>query len=202
MRRRIFEFVLLTAMLAACIGACTLIVQKSHARRDVLLADMAAKEKLIGEIVQSTTGAAVVQEKIAALQATLNTFSHRLAEPGEIDALLERLTRAAAANSLTVESVKRISPTPTADFVEQPIVLKLTGDFRHFYAFLLTLEKQPKLVRITQLTLKKSETRDGGATATIGFSVYARPIVQAATPATQPAADAWAGLEFNPGNDQ
>ena len=38
---------------------------------------------------------------------------------------------------------------------EQPISVKLEGDFRGFYGFLQALETRPRIMRIKKLSLKK-----------------------------------------------
>ena len=49
------------------------------------------------------------------------------------------------------------------------------GDFNGFYAFLLQLEKLPRITRVSQMKLEKISERDGEMTAQLTLSIFFEP---------------------------
>ena len=55
------------------------------------------------------------------------------------------------------------------------IQLSLAGDFNGFYAFLLQLEKLPRITRVSQMKLEKIDERDGEMQAQMTLSIFFEP---------------------------
>jgi hypothetical protein len=53
--------------------------------------------------------------------------------------------------------------------------LSLSGDFNGYYAFLLQLEKLPRITRVTQMKLEKINDRDGEMQAQLTLSIFFEP---------------------------
>ena len=62
---------------------------------------------------------------------------------------------------------------PGGSRAEQPIEMKLEGNFMGFYAFLLALENQPRIMRIRKMNLTKPEkSPEGTMHATFEMIVF------------------------------
>ena len=56
---------------------------------------------------------------------------------------------------------------------EQPILMHLEGDFEGFYSFLQSLERQPRIMRISRMDLGKSKNgKNGYIHANFDMSVF------------------------------
>jgi hypothetical protein len=53
--------------------------------------------------------------------------------------------------------------------------MNLAGDFKGFYAFLLQLEKLPRITRVSQMKLEKIDDREGEMTAQMTLSIFFEP---------------------------
>ena len=63
--------------------------------------------------------------------------------------------------------------TENSEQAEQPIVVQLMGDFRGFYAFLLALENQPRIMRIRTINMeKKDKCPPGHISAEFEMSIF------------------------------
>jgi type IV pilus assembly protein PilO len=166
------ELLFLTVMLG--LFGCTyfMVFRKANAKRENLKAEIAKKQKSLADLKRSTAGIDDLARKIDELQQAITFFESKLPKEKEMDEILDSLSRLASANSLTTKTIKTLKSEAAASYREQPIQMSVSGDFNGFYAFLLQLEKLPRLTRITQLKLDKIQDRDGEAQATITLSIF------------------------------
>lgn len=184
-----FREILFLAVMLGLFG-CTyfMVFKKANARRADLRAEISKKQKSLADLKRSTSGIDDLARKIEELQQAIAFFESKLPKEKEIDDILESLSRLASANSLTTKTVKTLKPEAAANYREQPIQMSVSGDFNGFYAFLLQLEKLPRLTRVTQLKLDKIQDHDGEAQATITLSIFfeaARPEASVAALTTE-----------------
>jgi type IV pilus assembly protein PilO len=153
---------------------CTyfMVFRKANAKRENLKAEISKKQKALADLRRSTSGVEDLARKIDELQQAITFFESKLPKEKEIDEILDSLSRLASANSLTTKTIKTLKAETAANYREQPIQMSVAGDFNGFYAFLLQLEKLPRLTRITQMKLDKIQDRDGEAQATITLSIF------------------------------
>jgi type IV pilus assembly protein PilO len=182
------EILFLTVMLG--LFGCTyfMVFKKANAKREDLKAQIARKQKALADLRRSTTGVEDLARKIDELQQAITFFESKLPKEKEIDDILDSLSRLASANSLTTKTIKTLKQETAANFHEQPIQMSVAGDFNGFYAFLLQLEKLPRLTRITQMKLDKITDRDGETQATITLSIFfeaSKPDVSVAAVSTE-----------------
>lgn len=56
--------------------------------------------------------------------------------------------------------------------MEQPLELTMEGGFRGFYEFLIRLEKLPRITRIPDMRIRRSDSVDGEMKAEFTLSIY------------------------------
>ncbi len=102
------------------------------------------------------------QREIGALEEAISRLEAKLPSKKEIDKVLRETWDLAENNSLTTKSIRPLRPNDensitagVGPHTEQPISVKLEGDFRGFYGFLQALETRPRIMRIKKLSLKK-----------------------------------------------
>jgi len=89
----------------------------------------------------------------------------------------ERATAAAEDLSQQLEQLEEAihffeSKKNNSGYIEQPLEMKLVGNFNSFYSFLLELEKLPRIMKIRQLKLDKQKNNDGQVTADMVMSIF------------------------------
>lgn len=166
------ELLFLTVMLGLFGSTYFMVFRKANTKRENLKAEIIKKQKALADLKRSTAGIDDLERKINELQDAISFFESKLPKEKEIDEILDSLSRLATANALTTRTIKTLKPETAATFREQPIQMAVSGDFNGFYAFLLQLEKLPRLTRITQMKLDKIQDRDGEAQATITLSIF------------------------------
>jgi type IV pilus assembly protein PilO len=117
--------------------------------------------------------------KLDELQKAIAFFEQKLPRAKDVEDVLHDVTASAEGCGLGVEEFEELRVRHEAAYSEQPIRLKLTGSFESFYQFLLKLERLPRITRLTDMELRKLETRgQRGITqgdimeATLTLSVY------------------------------
>ncbi|MDB5172533.1 MAG: hypothetical protein JWO87_3542 [Phycisphaerales bacterium] len=170
------QWVLLSgAMLVLLGGSYFLVIKQANQKRASLEMDMESKQRALADLDRSTAGINDVSTKIAELQQAVTFFESKLPPRKEIDKVLEEVWHRAEANSLQTKTIKTPQDKRTSSYGEQEMELSLSGDFNGFYAFLLELEKIPRLTRVKKMSLTKINDRDGEMQADLTLSVYFEP---------------------------
>lgn len=140
-----------------------------------------AKRQSVAQLNATTAMIGDMESEIAALERGIVALESKLPGEMEIDKVLREITRLAERNQLAtpefrVARERMGQPAfadPDAPHVEQPIKLKLTGDYRGFYAFLLSMEAQDRIMRIRDMTLKRPERmQEGFVEADLELAVF------------------------------
>jgi type IV pilus assembly protein PilO len=92
------------------------------------------------------------REKVELIEA-------KLPSEQDVEGILEQVWQLAKRNNLNVQSVKSDKPVPAALYMEQPLKMSMNGFFDGFYQFLLELENLPRITRIHQLKLERTDPR-------------------------------------------
>lgn len=170
--RELLFFVVLIGLLGC---AYFFFFNKVNLRRQELQSDIQKKQQDLANVRQATAGIDDLNRKIAELQQAIVFFESKLPQEKEIDKILKEVWQMAEANSLQTKSIKTLKSERSAHYSEQPISVGLSGDFNGFYAFLLQLEKLPRITRLTQMNLTKINDRDGEMQAQLTLSIFFEP---------------------------
>jgi type IV pilus assembly protein PilO len=175
MKFGIRELVLVSAMVALLVCSYFFVFAKSSKKRDDLKVEIAAKRTALSNLNQATAGIDDLGKKIEELQRAITFFESKLPQEREVDKILKEVWQMAEANSLQTKTVKTLKSERGPNYSEQPIQMSLAGDFTGFYAFLLQLEKLPRITRVSNMKLEKINDRDGEMTAQMTLSVFFEP---------------------------
>lgn len=169
------EIIFLGAMVALLGCAYFFFFNKVNQRRIELQADIAAKQKTLDEVRQATIGIDDLKGKITELQRAISFFDSKLPQEKEVDTILKGIWPMAEADALQIKSTKPMKTRQAAGYSEEPIEMDMSGNFNGFYAFLLQLEKLPRITRITDMHLSKINGRDGEMKALMTMSIFFEP---------------------------
>jgi len=170
-----FREIIFLTLMAGLLAVAFLFLKKTDKARQNLLADIRTQQSALTNLRTATAGIADLGKKLDELQQAITFFESKLPQEKEMDKILKEVWQMAETNSLQTKKVQTLRSDRGQNFSEQPIQLSLSGDFNGFYAFLLQLEKLPRLTRITDMKLEKISERDGEMTAQMTLSVFFEP---------------------------
>ncbi len=162
-------------LIAAMVATSAIGIKKMIDRRDFCLADRDTKLKVLNDLRQSTAGIKDLEHKIDELKSAITFFEGKLPQEKEMDKVLKEISQMAEANALQTKKVESRKSERAANYSEMPIEWSMSGDFNGFYAFMLQLEKLPRITRVTNMALTKITDRDGMMQAKVTLRIYFEP---------------------------
>ncbi|HSI34628.1 MAG TPA: type 4a pilus biogenesis protein PilO [Tepidisphaeraceae bacterium] len=162
-------------LLVAICATSAIGLKKMWERRDFCLAETQRKQKILGELKESTRGIKDLETKIKELKDAITFFEGKLPQEKEIDKILKEISQMAEANALQTKTVKTLKSERAANYSEQPIEWSMSGNFNGFYAFMLQLEKLPRITRVTNMALTKITDQDGAMQAKVTLRIFFEP---------------------------
>ena len=137
-----------------------------------------AKQKLEGkraklaEFEQATAEADDFNKQLEQLQEAVRFFESKLPPTSEVHKILEQVTVIAQRQGLQPKTIRTLVQKNNSGYVEQPMTMKLVGSFTSFYAFLLELEKLPRIMKLRELKLEKDSQGEGQIGAEFIVSIF------------------------------
>lgn len=180
MKLGIREGVFVLLLLAIPLMAWWIIFQPQNARDRAMLVQIETKRARVAELNKTTATIGDIETEIAGMEKGIALLESKLPSEKEIDKVLEEITRLAEGNRLVTKSVRvkerndDLGFAPAgAPFAEQTILIKLEGNFRGFYAFLLALEAQNRIMRVRTMNVQNLvRGSDIGIAAELETSVF------------------------------
>lgn len=124
------------------------------------------------KIERETAAAKDIQQQLEQLQEAMEFFESKLPPTSEIDTVLKNVTVIAQKQGLRSKAIKTLKQKDNSGYIEQPLEMKLVGNFNSFYSFLLELEKLPRIMKVRELKLDKTQQTEGEVTADIVVSIF------------------------------
>lgn len=131
------------------------------------------KQALLTKLREATSQTADLQRANDEIRQSIDSLQAKLPSSKEMDNVLRQVSSIAAKNGLKVPTFKKNDKTaPAGPAMEQPLDIEITGDFDGFYKFLLDLEQLPRITRLTDLEVVRSDKVDGELKTKLVLSVY------------------------------
>ena len=175
MKFGIREIIFVLVMLGLLGSTNYFVFSKSNKRKAERLADIRARQTALSNLQQATAGIEDLNHKIDELQKAITFFESKLPQEKEVDKILKEVWQMAEQNQLQTRTIKTLKSERGPSYSEQPIQMSLSGNFNGFYAFLLQLEKLPRITRVTQMQLQKISDREGEMQAMVTLSIFFEP---------------------------
>lgn len=176
-RELVFLFVLLAVPVASYWSVFR--PQNQEIRRARL--EITQKEKMLHKLAEVTAQSADLAALNDEIKDAISMIEARLPSAKEVDVVLGQVSELAEQNHLTLEKVKSDKPVAAAAYMEQPLNMVITGDFKKFYSFLLDLEKLDRITRMPDVDIERSKDEDGAMKAEFTLSIYFEPTEEASS---------------------
>jgi type IV pilus assembly protein PilO len=169
------ETAFLVCMLGLLGSSYWFVFKRANQRRLDMQAEIALRSSTLVQVQTQTAGIEDLQKKIDELHRAITVFESKLPKAKELDTVVRALSDMASANHLNCGSIKTLKTEKGPNYSEQPIELSITGDFRDYYAFLLQMEKQARIMRTHRLNMVATKERDGKVLAGMTISIFFDP---------------------------
>lgn len=172
MRFGIRELVFVALMIGLAAASYLFVFKPDAEKRAAMQANIAARKKAMTDVRAATAGITDMARKMDELEQAIKFFESKLPQQKDLDKIVKDVWKTADKHSLQTRVIKTRKAEKSAGCTEQPIELGLSGDFKGFYAFLLDLEKLPRLTQLNQMKLDKIMNRDGEMQANLTLSIF------------------------------
>jgi type IV pilus assembly protein PilO len=130
------------------------------------------KRSKLAELERAKTMASDLSEQLDKVEDAIKVFESKLPPKSQIHTVLEKVTLIAQKNGLTPKTISAMKPTVKNGYIEQPLKMELDGDFNSYYTFLLELEREDRITKIRELSLKKKTQYEGQTEAIFVMSIF------------------------------
>lgn len=172
MKFGIREFVLLLILVAVPLASWQLVFRPQNNVIAQAKAEIAHKREMLEKLQQATAQAADLEQANRDIAQSIQAIEARLPTNKEIAEVIRQVSDLAETAGLDAPIVEAKKPVKAAMYMEQPLEMNLQGDFHGFYEFLLALEKLPRITKIPDFVIKRSDQTDGYMEAQFTLSIY------------------------------
>lgn len=167
------QLVFFVVLLALPICSYFLVFKPQNLEIEKARKEIDLKETKLTKLREYTARTEDIQRENEQIKAAIETIQSRLPSGKEMDNVLRQVSGIATKANLVVPNFKKMDKgQPVGLALEQPTEIEMVGDFDGFYKFLLELEKLPRITRIPDMQIKRSDKYNGEMKAKFVLSVY------------------------------
>jgi len=126
----------------------------------------------LSEFEKAASAAEDLTKQLEQLKEAIEFFESKLPPKSQIHQVLEQVTVIAQKQDLKPKTIRTLTKKDNSGYIEQPLKMELEGNFSSFYAFLLELEKLPRIMKIRELKLEKKTDNEGQVGADFIVSIF------------------------------
>lgn len=131
------------------------------------------KQAILEKLRQATAQSADLQKTNLEIRQSIDAIRSRLPTTKEMPDVLRHVASLAARNGLEIPNFKNSDKAQSAGVaMEQQINVEITGDFDGYYRFLQELERMPRITRIPDMQIQRSDKNDGAMVTKFSLSIY------------------------------
>ncbi|HET6426925.1 MAG TPA: type 4a pilus biogenesis protein PilO [Phycisphaerae bacterium] len=183
MKFGIREIILLVLLVIIPVSAWALAFRPAKIRNEQMIRQIESQRTKLTELNRATGTIGNMEAEIESLNEAINYFSAKLPSEKEMDQVIRELWRLAEANELTTKSIRPLYDAnalrlteSSGPYAEQPMSMVLEGRFKGLDGFLLAMERQPRIMRLLDMTVadlrENKEGGDGRVRTTCVMSVF------------------------------
>lgn len=131
------------------------------------------KQAMLEKLRQATAQSDDLQKTNHEIRESIDAIRARLPSTKEMPDVLRQVAVLAARNGLEIPNFQNADKPQSAGVaMEQRINVEITGDFDGYYRFLQELERMPRITRIPDMQIQRSDKMDGEMKTKFTLSVY------------------------------
>lgn len=159
------------------VGAWWFIFRPQNANNASLKEEIALRQAKLQKLNLALGTIGDLEAEIESLEEAIAYFQSKLPGEKEIDKILQEIWLLAEDNNLKAKSIRPLNrksalfTNESSPQAEQPIAIQLEGNFSGFYAFLLALEDQPRIMRVGRMNIEVPSRSPGPGYVEIGLEI-------------------------------
>lgn len=172
MRFGIRELVLLIVLMALPLSSWWLVFRPNNEKIEQAEQEIEHKKEMLEKLQTVTSRSDSLEAATAEIESGINAIEARLPTGREIDHIVRQVSALAVDSGLNQPGMISRPPVRGTLYMEQPIEMTLSGDFKGFYEFLLSLEQMPRITRMPGMQIERSKDVDGHLQAEFILNIY------------------------------
>jgi type IV pilus assembly protein PilO len=175
MRIGLREAILLAVLLALPLTSWWLVFRPQNhviaqARREI-----EHKRQMLQRVQETTLRNQDLARQNEEIRRQIQAIEARLPSTKEVDLVVRQVSDLAVDAGLGAPAIESDKPVTAAMYMEQPLKIKLTGDFTGFHEFLKQLEALPRITRLSDMKVVRAQDINGNMNAEFTLSIYFQP---------------------------
>lgn len=176
------QMIIMGVLLAVPLSSYFLVFKPQNTEIVRAKAEVEMKLKTLDKLREETSRSQDLQKANDELKRSIEQIEQRLPTDKEVDSVLRDVANIAGRNGLRIPKfVRSNNKIPAGIAQEQQLEVEIVGDFDGFYQFLLDLEKLPRITRLPDFKILRTEetdknsdsaSKDGLMKANLTLSVY------------------------------
>lgn len=179
MRFGLREFLMFVAVLMLPVGAYFGAFRPQNRQIDKDQQELEHRRELLTKLRAETAQNDDLERANEEIAGQIEQIEARLPTSKGVDQIVRQVSVLAIESGLAPPTLKSQAAVAAARYREQPLEMSTTGTFEGLYGFLQSLERLPRITRITSMKLAESE--DEGLQIDFTLSIYFREDEEAAS---------------------
>jgi type IV pilus assembly protein PilO len=172
MKFGIREMVLLLVLLALPVASYILVFRPVNEQIDKAREEIAHKRSMLDKLREATARKQDLQRANDEIKAGIEAIEAQLPTDKELDDVVRQVSDLAVEAGLASPNLTTDKPVAAALYMEQPLKIKMAGDFKGFHDFLTRLEDLPRKTRISDMKVARDADVNGSMKAEFTLSIY------------------------------
>lgn len=166
------ELIFFLVLLAVPVSSFWFVFRPQNAEIEQAMQEIEHKEQMLQSLAEATSQTADLVKANEEIGAAIEMIESRLPTNKEVDVILEQVADIATGSNLELARVRSENPVQAAAYMEQPLEMRIRGEFSGFYSFLLELEKLDRITRMPNFRVIRVDRADGVVEANFTLSIY------------------------------
>lgn len=175
MRIGIREAILLAVLLALPLTSWWLVFRPQNAVINQAKLEIEHKRSLLLKVQERTVKNQDMARENEEIRKQIESIEARLPSNKEVDTVVRQVSDLAVEAGLDSPSIESDKPVAAAMYMEQPLKMKISGDFTGFHDFLRKVEEMDRITRINDMKIVRAPDINGHMKAEFTLSIYFQP---------------------------
>jgi type IV pilus assembly protein PilO len=175
MRIGLRETFLLAVLLALPLLSWWLVFRPQNAEIAQAKREIEHKRQMLQKLQETTSRNQDLQRANEEIRRNIEAIEARLPSSKEVDTVVRQVSELAVLSGLEPPNIESDKPVAAAVYMEQPLKMKVKGNFNGFYGFLIKLQQLPRITRIPDMKILRAQETDGHMKAEFTLSIYFQP---------------------------
>ena len=169
------ELILLAVLIALPLSSYWLVFRPVNSEIGQAKGEIEHMRLRLAKVQESTARNQDLQRENEESRRQIQAIEARLPSSKEVDMVVRQVSDLCVEAGLESPSIESDKPVTAAVYLEQPLKMKIAGDFNGFHEFLRRLEALPRITRILDMKMVRASDVNGHMKAEFTLSIYFQP---------------------------